>query len=110
MRPPRTPELHLSSTTVDIPRVPLHLQCILLPLVSHTTAMAAKGTSEDSKTHMSCNNRQARTSHRVVAIQSIVHLLVRRQERKGEMESLGDGIYEGCVAGRVVVTDQLHWI
>ena len=60
--------------------------------------------------HTSCNNRQARTSRREVAIQSTVHLLVHRQERKGEMESLGDGIYEGGVAGRVVVTDQLQWI
>ena len=93
MRPQHTLELPPSNTIVDTPRVQTLLQPTLLRLVRHTTAMVTRGISAGSKTHTSYNNQPARTSRREVATQSIVHLLVRHQERREEMQLSGDGFY-----------------
>ena len=106
MRQPHTLELHPSSTIVDTPRAQLRHQFILLRLARHTTATGTKGILEDSKTLTSYNNRRARTSRREVATQCTVHLPVRHQERRVEMESLGDGNHDGGVAGRAKVIDR----
>lgn len=92
MPPPPTQERHPSSTTVDTPRAKLHLQSTLLRLVRPTTvtptatATPPRGILGASKTHTSYNNQQAHTSRREEATQPIVHLLVRHQEKREQME------------------------